>query len=794
MRPPDVSSRRRRAANVAAIVVILLAGALSASWAFIVPIFQATDEAAHFDYAISIFSAGRLVGTRGATAAWIVSPYTRYLLRASDYFEIAFHSSIRAPKGYGTLAFYRHLDSGAPSLIDPVPAHGSVSYIASTYPFAFYALEALWMKAIAATTGSLTAMFFGARLLCVFLTMLGLYFAYRAALNIGVPPWLGVALVVAAGFFPLTTLVSSYVQPDNLAFTLVSASLFFATQLRVARRPFATTVSLGISLGLLAITKYHFFLGAAIPIALLVLVRLWHERPRLTAAFARLLALTIPAIALLSVQLALLPPQHTLPPGTPPSNGLLGSLWEVARTGVGPTLAYLLTNSAKAILDFFVTGPNVVTYWGELGLWDAPLVVVNEQVELALRIFIAFASVAVAVVIGYRVLRNSAILGKFALRGRGVRAALIATSDPVLSSYALFVVLMFGLYVASNNVFGAAGRQWCPYIFAAFLCAAWYAPRTVPRLRARGPAVAAIGLAIYALVASGYATAAVIGRYYGASDASLSAVHPRPAQIVAGHALGSLWPVQGMDFHPLATSNFRDVFPIGARLWAGGAAIFPASQSAASAVAVVVDNRLAAATVSRLYNFQIAEATRRLAYGYSGFFGTFGTSGLTEGAHIVRAYAREPHSEVYQEIPPARMFFLASGSGFSGAFLHRLQSAPIIDGTLDDVEACPHSILARGTLGGAAGANHDSVVWLLVDSTPYEAHYAEDGRSFWGSVSRLALAPGPHTVSAFIAEPQYSRYWRISGVRKVVVASQPRQLHLAWDDREASAACDEANR
>jgi|GEM_PF-6893956 len=35
--------------------LILLAGALSAFWAFAVPIFQGPDEPAHFDYAISIY-------------------------------------------------------------------------------------------------------------------------------------------------------------------------------------------------------------------------------------------------------------------------------------------------------------------------------------------------------------------------------------------------------------------------------------------------------------------------------------------------------------------------------------------------------------------------------------------------------------------------------------------------------------------------------------------------------------------------------------------------------------------
>ncbi len=93
--------------------------------------------------------------------------------------------------------------------------------------------------------------------------MAGLYFNYRTARNVGVPPWPSVAVLVAAAFFPLTTLVSSYVQPDNLAYALVSAALFFATQLKRSARPLRTTLALGAVLGCLAVTKYQFFAAVA---------------------------------------------------------------------------------------------------------------------------------------------------------------------------------------------------------------------------------------------------------------------------------------------------------------------------------------------------------------------------------------------------------------------------------------------------------------------------------------------------------------------------------------------------
>ncbi|MGA2760250.1 MAG: hypothetical protein ABSF08_08040, partial [Candidatus Cybelea sp.] len=122
---------RARAADVAAICAILLAGALSTAWVFIVPIFQANDEAAHFDYAISIANAGHPIPMGDKKADWIVSPYTRYLLSANDYFRIAFHSSMRAPRGYGSVAYYQRLDANAPSLREIPDPRGRISYLAA---------------------------------------------------------------------------------------------------------------------------------------------------------------------------------------------------------------------------------------------------------------------------------------------------------------------------------------------------------------------------------------------------------------------------------------------------------------------------------------------------------------------------------------------------------------------------------------------------------------------------------------------------------------------------------------
>jgi hypothetical protein len=775
---------------------------LSTTWVFIVPIFQANDEAAHFDYAISIASAGHPIAMGDKKADWIVSPYTRYLLGANDYFRIAFHSSMRAPRGYGTLAYYRRLDANAPSLREPPDPSGRISYLAALYPFGFYLLEGAWMKLLAALTGSLAAVFFGARMLCVFLTMLGLYFNYRTAINIGVPRWIGVALVTATGFFPLTTTVSAYIQPDNLAYTLVSTGLFLATQLRGAKRPLLTMAALGLALGFLAVTKYQFFLSAVIPIALLVLARLLSERPAMVASLLRILALVVPTLALLRVQSALATPAYAAVGGNSP---LLGPLHEAVESGAGAAVAYVLSNTVSAFRDFYITGPNAATYWGTIGSGDAPLIVGNEHVELALRIIISFASAIVAVLIVLRIGANLLRLVKLALRRSPSQAMLLATGDPVLGAYVLFTLIMFALYVSSDNAFGATGRHWYPYIFAGFLCAAWYAPRTLPRLRRTVPVVAAL-IAVYALVSSGYATADLLTRYYGASTGPDLRLVERPSQIVPEDAVGYLWPIQGMDFHPIFTRRARSTFATGSRLWAAGAAIFPAWHRAADEIAVIIDGHLATRTLAEQYNFQTAEATRDLTYGYSGFFAPIDTRGLSEGAHLVTAYARVPGSQAFADIPPQRSFFLVAGATFSADFLRTLARAPVARGDLESLRACRgdlsetrempavstgDAIIVNGRLGGHSRAGARSIVWLLIDDKPYPASLAADG-TFSSMIATSDLGAGVHDLSAYVSFPAASTDLRIPSHKMFAVRSQQAAFRATPVRRPLDAQCREA--
>jgi hypothetical protein len=742
--------------RAAALTVILLAGALSTAWAFLVPIFQAPDEPAHFDYAMSVRDAGRLVGLADGRRDWIVTPYTRYLMQAADFDRIVWHSSMRVPQGYGSRAYFARMDAGAPNLRAPATPTGTINYIAALYPFGFYALEALWIGTVAHFAPSLVTVFFAARLLCVGLMMLGLYFNYRTALNLGLPRWTSVALTAAIGFFPLTSFVSSYVQPDNLAYALVSASLFFATGLRGVRLPPATIAGLGVSLGLLAVTKYQFFISVALPVLPLAALRLIQWRPAWPRFLAAAAALLAPALILLAIQHSLVTSANTAPVsiGSEPLRRALAA-------GLLPGIGYVVSTTVAGFTNFFLSGSNAVTFWQTIGWVDTPIVILNTGIELLIRSAISLATLAVAVVLIYYGGRNALVLARAArLRHRRL-AGEILLSDPVLNSYLCFAALMLALYVVSNNAFGAEGRQWYPFIFPAFLCFIWYAPRALAKRHQMASAALAGTLAAYSLIAGGFALHDLRDRYYGPQLAGYVRTFPAPRQIAAQDD-GVLWPIQDAAYH-VNDGTAAFAFARGLRLLVDGAALSPRTDTTPAAVAVLLDGRVPVPVLANQYLYTIAEATHRPADGYSGFYANIATARLSEGPHFVTAFARFPGESRFDRVPPTRLFFVTHGGArFSAAFAATLARLPAVAGSLAASGVCEGSlrnastpVLSSGAVALLAGRiaqspRHDPYVatWLLLEGRPYPARFTAGG-SFVGTIPTQGLGPGLHLVTAF---------------------------------------------
>ena len=780
----------KRLTNAAAATVILLAGALSAIWAFVVPIFQAPDEPAHFDYAMSIYGAHRLIRLSDGRPDWIASPYTAYLLHAADFGRIAQHSSMRVPSGYGTRGFFARIDAGAPSVHSLTPPQGRISYIVPLYPFGFYALEALWMHAVGLFTGSLTALFFAARLLCVFLMMGGLYFNYRTALNLGLARWTSVALIAAIGFFPLTSFVSSYVQPDNLAYALTSAALFLATKLQRQVLRYGTLGALGLFLGLLAVTKLQFFVSAAIPILFYCAVRFTQLKRPVFQPLLGIAWLLAPTILLVAVQ-RLVVDQSGLGGQADVTSGALFDFFHgVIASGPAAAVHAVFANGINAVTDFFISGACAATYWQVVGWVDTPIVIFNDGAEAWIRALISLGTIAVFIILAFFLSRNALRLVSAAMRGHLRQALAVAAADPVLNSYVCIVALLVALYIVSNNAFGAEGRHWFPYVFPAFLCFAWYAPRALNRQHARLSALLTCTLLGYAVVASAYAFSDVLHRYYGPSSAPYVAGVPHASQIVPGTAAGALRPVQTAAYH-VNSAVLPSSFGPAARLLVTGA-VLPTADNVDARVAVVLDQHRPIPVVTAQFDFRVAEVLRSVAAGYSGFYGYVAATGLREGAHAVTAYAILDDGRAYQRVTPTRLFFLTpSGGRFSGAFLRELDATPVVKGNLVVRGACAGGarVLLSGTITDGSPSSY-SAIWLLVDGKPYPARYDAVHNEFDGTVQAPDPPDGLHRAAAYALSEGVLGYRRISETTSFRAA---RFSGRTWTLGEMPASCDDAS-
>ncbi len=681
-------------------------------------------------------------------------------MKVSDYGRIAGHSPMHVPPGYGTRAYYARIDAGAPSLRRQTPPVGRVNYIVRVYPFAFYALEALWMGAAAALTNSTADVFFAGRILCVLLTMLGLYFNYRTALNLRIDRWTSVALVGAIGLFPMTSLVSSYIQPDNLAYALVSAALFFATQLRNRTPSPARVAPLGLALGLLAITKYQFFLSAALPAAFLVTVVLLRAKTRGGKAVASFACLVVPAIVLLCVQHWAVD-SGTAAGHTAPSGISLEFIRSVVAQGIGPAIRYAVSSLLAVFLGCFVSGICAAGYWQVLGWGDTPIVIGNPTVEALMRGAIALITLTVAAVLIFYCIRNALKLLFVAARGHLRTAASIAAADPVINSYLCFAAFIVALYVITDNVFGVSGRHWYPYIFPAFLCFVWYAPRALAKRHARVSPILACTLLAYSAVAAAYAASDAAQRYYGADSGRYETSNPVANQI-SGQAVGALWPLQDGTYN-FAASRGQFSFRRGSIVAVSGAAM-KNERTGASNVAVLVDQREPEAVLTRQYLFGIAEILHNVSAGYTGFSADVPTAQLDEGAHTVSAYAEAQDSPLYGAIAPLRLFFVTRQDGrFSQATLRDLEALPQVSGVFRSDGTCRGHVTApSGVLSAPSGSvlllrgsiapsprSRYSAVWLLADDKPLPAKFDGAPGEFVGLLPTSALAFGAHHVTAY---------------------------------------------
>jgi hypothetical protein len=507
--------------------IITAASILATVWVFLVPIFEGPDEPQHFDYALSIAGAGHLLNARERPTlpnhwALVVSPDVQYLMQATGFWRVVGDQDQRMPAGYGTIAYYQQLDQLAPrkALDGPPPQNPGLLPV---YPFGYYALLGAWLWLVGHLTLSVTVLFFSARLLSVLMLPATLLLCYAISRELGMTSRMSLFLTAVIGLFPLTSFVASAIQPDNLSFLLVSLAVYLALLVRRRGQVPWLLASLGLALGCLLVTKTHYFLSLAIPIAAVLLLQR-HGQQQRTGPLRAGLLLTAPSLALLAVHLWVVWGTTIPVPSTATAMPNWADLHTAAALGPLPFARYVGTALGQASYTYYLGGDSFRTFWGTVGWlgriqFGAPVVY-----QLIYAIEVA-SSLVVLVIMARHFARTGVRLVRLGARGRAWTAIRLALVDPFLIAYLLFTGFMFAYFVFTHGTFYPQGRNWLPFLLPTWMLAFHYAPRALrrqPSLAARLPVISAAGLALLCLVVGAFAIFTIEHRFYATAPGIFS--------------------------------------------------------------------------------------------------------------------------------------------------------------------------------------------------------------------------------------------------------------------------------
>jgi len=283
-----------RIAGAAALAIGGLALIVACLWALSVPIFLQPDEDSHYDYALTLRTAGRPLRPSEQAVGRDTHPVVAYLMTTTHARAVRLDDRVGADRGYRSAGYARSLDAGAPRVDAAAFRRGPIApapYIARLYPLGYYALAAA-VVAMREALGrpSVVADFFAVRFLSVVLLAPTLAFLWYSLRELGVGPRLRVPLFACAALLPMTLWVSGSVQPDALAGTLVGAATYLALRLRRRPRTRAALAVLGVVLACLVATKRHYFVATFVPIVAMLAARLPRGAGRRAPLYAALLA------------------------------------------------------------------------------------------------------------------------------------------------------------------------------------------------------------------------------------------------------------------------------------------------------------------------------------------------------------------------------------------------------------------------------------------------------------------------------------------------------------------------
>ena len=475
-------------------------------WLVRVPPFQQPDEDVHADYALSIYSTHGLIRAGAGSRALDVHPLVPYLKNATGFRSMLYNLDGRVPADYGTTAFDRPLDAGAPRASrNFIDRSKRIPYISLFYPYLYYAADAATIGIASAATGQTgISLLFFARGFSIFLLACSLLLTYGVLRMTGLPLGLRLLAIAAIGLFPLTSWVSAYVQPDNLAFAAVSLALYLTLRITGGIGGRTAPLFLGVALGILWLTKVQYFVATAVPVlASLTACALTRRRPAIRQTIVVVTLSAVPLVIAIGSQRVL----GTDSIGTTKAfYGSYGQSWTQAAATAPNAVAFVLHSVLDAYVSVFVRGRAFLSYWDTFGYFPFPITFGTPALTHALDAAIGGLSLLVAILMVVREARVLARLYRIGARGR-IRSALrLLTSAVALNTYLTFCLVMLTIYVVSGGHLANWGRSWMPLQAGAVLCAVWYAPQALPR---------AIGMAFRRVLAASLLAYSCVGAVAG---------------------------------------------------------------------------------------------------------------------------------------------------------------------------------------------------------------------------------------------------------------------------------------
>jgi hypothetical protein len=633
-----------RAATLLLLGVVAVAAAVALAWVFFVPILEAPDETVHFEYSTALYSAGGLVAPRDAARLTVPSgrpvPYPKYMEDQSAVAVIAEKPDVKAPAGYGGASYYGSVDDGVRSAAEP-PAQLFDPPLLRYYPFGYYLLDAAFMGVTSLFTSSPVALFFAARSLSAALLVPSLLLAYLVLRRLDCGRALALVLTAVVGLFPMSSMLASSVQSDNLSFTLAMLSLLAALELRRDPHRAPWMAVLGVALGALLVTKVHYavIVGFA-AVAMLVTQRVDAHDARHWARDASMLVM--PSVVLESIQQWT---QWAAPPLI--SAGQLGELpnYRAALAG-GPSsiVAYVAHIVSFTLLDN-TFGREFGSFWGVFGWVDTPLVLGSPGVTTLVWLLIAGMSIGLFACTLVRFGQVTWRLARLARRGRPLRALRIAFSNPVAVSYFLLALFLFTV----EGYPGIQGRYYFPLLPGVFWVALKYAPRALPGKF--GPALFRMqvaGLVAYTVAGAVFAFPTISARYYAHGRELI----PVARQVLQEDPTPGRYSITRVRL-PEATLGVGGL-PTG-RVGVVGWAVDPDAGSPARTVFIDVDGQPFQEAVYGDDSPAAVSALGNARYSRCGFDAILDTTRLTPGPHelTVRVVSADG-ARIYAPGPPVR--------------------------------------------------------------------------------------------------------------------------------------------